>query len=72
MRWNFWHFSLRWTTDLGPLEKLEENQKKSVAKRIAHSARALIAQMATIIKPDHLIIDESCYVKAALHTRTLY
>lgn len=63
MRWNFWHFSLKWKTDLGDLEDLPEKQKKNVDRRIAHSARALIAKFAIIEFPENLILPKNCYCK---------
>jgi hypothetical protein len=63
MRWNFWHFSLRWSTNLGTLDSLEEKLRKKVAKRIGHSARSVIAQFATITIPPHPILPKECYYK---------
>jgi hypothetical protein len=37
--WNYWHFSIRWETeDLGFWHKLNDNQKKKLAKRLGHEA----------------------------------
>jgi hypothetical protein len=63
MKWNFWHFSLRWETDLGPLEELEERKRKNVAKRIGHSVRAEIARLAKLDVPETPALEKRCYCK---------
>lgn len=63
MRWNYWHFSLRWSTDLGELENLEEKQRKKVAKRIGHAARVSIAHFASIENPTPAFLDSKCFRK---------
>jgi hypothetical protein len=62
-RWNYWHFSLRWETDLGPLDNLEGKQRKNVAKRIGHSLRVIISHFASFGNPPHIHLNKSCYQK---------
>lgn len=63
MLWNFWHFSLRWDTDLGSLENLDVKTKSKVAKRIGQAARVLIAHYASIQPPAFQLLDQNCYTK---------
>lgn len=62
-KWNFWHFSLHWSTDLGLLEELDDKQKAKVARRIALSVRSLICLFATIKSPEIIEIPKDCYCK---------
>jgi len=61
MRWNFWHFSLHWDTDLGPLDTLEEKKRRKVAQRIGHSARVILARHARLGMPEYPVLPENCY-----------
>jgi hypothetical protein len=63
MKWNYWHFSLRWQTDLGRLEELEEKLRRKVAKRIGHSARVILSHFARVERPEHPILPAKCYCK---------
>jgi hypothetical protein len=63
MKWNYWHFSLRWKTDAGFLENLEERERKKVAKKIGQSARVSIAHFAIITKPQHPHLSSEYYCK---------
>ena len=65
MKWNYWHFSIRWETeDLGFWHKLNDNQKKKLAKRLGHEARANIAMFAKIEQPEYPVISEVNFLKA--------
>src|SRR6185312_10144286 len=55
MKWNFWHFSLRWDLNSGPIEELEEREQRKIAQKIGHSARVLISHHATMVLPAHQI-----------------
>lgn len=63
MKWNFWHFSLRWTTDQGPLEQMQGNARKNAARKIGHSLRVLISEFARLSKPPDTILPKECYCK---------
>ena len=63
MLWNYWHFSLRWSTELKPLDKMDVKLKNKVAKRIGHSARVLISHFASIEDPDLTPLPSACYFK---------
>jgi hypothetical protein len=52
MRWNYWHFSVRWQTEEDMIHELPESErKKKWANRLAHEARSLIAQFARMDVP---------------------
>jgi hypothetical protein len=57
MLWNFWHFSLRWSV----LEELHGNERRNIAKRIGHSARATISHFAKIVTPLNQVLPANCY-----------
>ncbi|HEY4288113.1 MAG TPA: hypothetical protein VGN00_13500 [Puia sp.] len=61
MRWNFWHFSLRWETDLGPLEEMDERERNKIAQRLGHSARTIISHFARVEVPTHPVLPTGCY-----------
>jgi hypothetical protein len=64
MLWNFWHFSLRWHTELGKLEDLDEKLRNKVSRRIGQAVRVLIAQNASIEKTAFKPIKDECFVKS--------
>lgn len=55
MRWNFWHFSLRWKLDLELLEDMPDKTRKKIAKKIGQAVRVTIAHFAIIHEPEHPI-----------------
>jgi hypothetical protein len=61
MKWNFWHFSLRWDLNSGPIENLEEREQKKIAQKIGHAARVLISHHATANVPPHEMLPAECY-----------
>ena len=64
VKWNFWHHSLRWVTDAGPLEEIEDkNKRENVARRIGHSARAAISHFAKYKVPESPLLPRTCYCK---------
>lgn len=63
MRWNFWHFSLRWRLDSGLLEDLAPNKRKSIAKKLEHSVKSRIIQFARMEEPIHETLPRECYCK---------
>lgn len=62
MKWNFWHFSVRWLTEDGFFHSLSENERKKLVRRLAHDARAQIAMFATIEEPNYLELDKNEYM----------
>ena len=63
MKWNYWHFSIRWKTEeQGFWHQLGDNQKKKLAKRLGHEARANIAKFAKIEEPNYsqLALEHFC------------
>jgi hypothetical protein len=66
MKWNYWHFSVRWETDDGMWHELPDNEKKKKwSNRLAHEVRTLIAMYAKIEEPNYSELDKSCYIKPA-------
>jgi hypothetical protein len=64
MRWNYWHHSLRWITDIGPIEAIEDEKKrKKIARRIGHSARVAISHFAVHGVPEVTMLPKTCYCK---------
>jgi hypothetical protein len=65
MRWNFWHFSLRWANENGELlrQQFEERELQKIAKRIGTEARAIIKKFASIYPPEYPTLEESCFKK---------
>jgi hypothetical protein len=62
-RGNYWHFSLRWTTNTGSLDDMDDKQRRSIAKKIGHSAIVAICQFAKIELPEFEALSKSCYLK---------
>jgi hypothetical protein len=64
MKWNFWHFSLRWRLEDGrQLHDLPDKERQKTAKRVAHDARALIAKFARYAVPPDISLEERCYLQ---------
>lgn len=65
MKWNFWHFSIRWKThDDKWLHDFDNNKfKKGWVKRLSNLAKSFIANFAKIEIPEFCIIDENNYKK---------
>jgi len=63
MKWNYWHFSIRWRTEEGFWHTLNDNQKKKMSKRLAHEARANIAKFAKVEEPNYSQLNHSDYCK---------
>lgn len=61
MRWNFWHFSIRWETNAGPLEEMDEREKNKIAQKLGHSARVAISHFAKVEVPNHPLLPSICY-----------
>jgi hypothetical protein len=66
MKWNYWHFSIRWNIEKkGFWHKLElnESQRKKLGKRLGHEARATIAKFARIQEPCFSALETVNYCK---------
>lgn len=63
MFWNFWHFSLKWSTEDGPLADLKGNKWKKAARRIGHAVRVVIAQNASIEEPRYELLSTPCFTR---------
>jgi hypothetical protein len=64
VKWNFWHFSIRWRTEDGRFwHDFPETQKKKVGDRIGHEVRAIVKKFAKSIEPDFTEPEATCYMK---------
>lgn len=63
MLWNFWHFSLRWSTENGALADMEGNKRKKAARRIGHAVRVIIARDASIEEPSYQLLSSNFFTK---------
>lgn len=65
MKWNFWHFSIRWFL---PNEnkfwyEIDERMRlRNWSKKLAHETRSIIRKFAKIEKPISDELDKSCYM----------
>jgi hypothetical protein len=60
-KWNYWHFSLRWKTNIGLIGDLEEKKKRNIARKIGHSAIVAISQFAKVTSPEYTELPNECY-----------
>lgn len=63
MRWNYWHYSIRWCINQNMLEDLEKNEKDKYARKIAHNVRVLFSEYARISVPDYKPLESVHYFK---------
>lgn len=64
MKWNFWHYSIRWqigNEDLHSINKYSKNQLKNIFSKIGAKARSNIIHLATTIAEVYPIIGKACY-----------
>lgn len=60
MRWNYWHFSIRWLLENG--EWLHESPKKGWTKKVASTSRAILVHFIDLNTPNYYVIDRDQYV----------
>jgi hypothetical protein len=63
MKWNFWHFSLLWDTELGRLEDMDSKDRKKIARKLGHTTRVELTHFATLGAPEAKVLDRACYCK---------
>jgi len=63
MRWNYWHFSIRWKTDEGIIPYEKDLLKKKWVQRLSSDSRSLISEFAVIETKEYDIINQECYMK---------
>jgi len=64
MKWNYWHFSIRWELDDGMYwHELQDKERAKLAKRLASEARAIIAKFAEIEEPNYSQLEKEEYCK---------
>jgi hypothetical protein len=64
MKWNYWHFSIRWLTDdEGFWHNLSDKEKKKLARRLGQEARSHIAMFAKVEEPNYSELDPSDFRK---------
>lgn len=63
MKWNFWHFSMRWfINDINNYWHINpEYQTKSIRRKLVAEDRGLIKEFGKPILVSEQVIDESCY-----------
>ena len=61
MKWNYWHFSIRWLTDEGFIHDKPAVLKRNWVKRLGHNSLVLISQIASLSEPLGKSIDEGCF-----------
>ena len=66
MKWNFWHFSIRWK--INESEWLHENNNKKWSKRLGSAARASIVHFAQLHEPNIIEINQKCYKTKLMNT----
>ncbi|MEQ8426043.1 MAG: hypothetical protein RIA63_15090, partial [Cyclobacteriaceae bacterium] len=65
MKWNFWHFSIRWRVDDEFWHNLDSKAQRKLAKRLGHEARSHIAKFAKAEVPNCYPLEEINYLKAS-------
>jgi hypothetical protein len=66
MKWNFWHFSVRWRFDDGSFyHELPDSERKKdkLRKRLSHEARAIIAKFAFTQEPNFSELTNKHYIQ---------
>lgn len=63
MKWNFWHFSIRWKVEDGYWHELTEKEQEKLAKRLGSEVRAYISKYAKVEEPNYEELDEILYSK---------
>jgi hypothetical protein len=63
MKWNYWHFSIRWMTKDGLWHELSEKEKERLAKRLGSEVRAYISKYAIVEEPTYEELDPIYYTK---------
>lgn len=63
MKWNYWHFSIRWITNEGYWhELLDSRQNKKLGKKLSHETRSMIAKNAKTDLVKYIDIPKSYYI----------
>lgn len=70
MKWNFWHYSIRWINDNSEYlheqnEKLFDKPKQGWVRVLSSAARSMLVHYASTNEVDHQIIQKSCYKQPA-------
>ena len=63
MKWNYWHFSIRWKTHLGFWDSIEDKKiKKNIGKNLGHEARTFVKMFAKVtVEPDYYELNKEFY-----------
>lgn len=65
MKWNFWHFSIRWRFEDGRFyHELPDSERKKdrLRKRLSHEARSIIAKFADTVEPNYSELNTQYYI----------
>lgn len=75
MRWNYWHFSIRWNIEgVGYLHNLEINERKKFASKIGKDARSGLVRVAKDSIPTLLQLSKPNYllkIYSRIYIRTI-
>lgn len=64
MKWNFWHYSIKWILDEGNYwDKLNHKNKKNWEVRLSFTARTHIKQLASMDIPEFKVLGKKHYIK---------
>ncbi len=62
MKWNFWHFSIRWRFNDGRYwHEMEKKDIEKYSRKIGHETKSIIAKFAQIVLPEYQMIPLSIY-----------
>lgn len=62
MKWNFWHFSVRWLSEHDSYIHENNRIKKAWAQRICSLARASLVKFAKVDNTEFVKINSKCYI----------
>jgi hypothetical protein len=65
MKWNYWHFSIRWKTEEGFWNELGQKEREKLGKRLAHEARVHLTMFARVEEPNYYELEKECYLIAS-------
>lgn len=74
-KWNYWHFSINWEIEDGFWHNLDDKQRKTLDKRLAHEARTHIkfhAKCQDIPENAKEMSDKACYKKPLIACIKVY
>lgn len=62
MKWNFWHFSIRWKFNDGRYwHEMEKKDIEKYSRKIGHETKSIISKFAQLILPEYQTIPQPIY-----------